>query len=88
MDMVKALALGSRAIGLAALVLNTVETLDVEKAIEEINNWKAQIKAIMTLLGKSSIEELKYTDIIIKGQVRDWCIGRNIGFEEFGNRAK
>lgn len=88
MDIVKALALGSKAVGLAALILNMVEALDVEKSIEEVNNWKEQIKSIMTLLGKKSIEELKHTDIIIKGDVRDWCISRNIAFEEFGNRTK
>ncbi|NMA85808.1 MAG: type 2 isopentenyl-diphosphate Delta-isomerase [Tissierellia bacterium] len=88
MDMVKALALGSKAVGLAALVLNMVETLDVEKSIEEINNWKEEIKILMTLLGKKSIEELKSTDIIISGNVKDWCIARNIAFEKFANRSE
>ncbi len=87
MDMVKALALGSKAVGLAAPILYMVENLGVEKAIEEIQNWKTQIKSIMTLLGKKSIEELKYTDIIIMKDVKEWCIARNIPFKDFSNRS-
>jgi len=86
MDIVKALALGSKAVGLGAPVLFMVENLGVEKAIEEINNWKVQIKSIMTLLGKKTVEELKYTDIIIKGNAKEWCIARKIPFENFSNR--
>lgn len=87
MDIVKALALGSKAVGLAAPILYMVENLGVEKSIEKIDNLKKQVKSIMTLLGKKSVDELKYTDIIIMNNVKEWCIARGIPFKDFSNRS-
>lgn len=88
MDMVKALSLGARGIGIAGPFLDLVLNYGVEKTIEEVNNWKYQIRLIMTLLGKKTIGDLKNTDLLITGSVREWCMARRIPYEYFANRFK
>ncbi len=88
LDIVKALSLGARSVGIAGTILDMVLNLGVDKTIEELNNWKYQIKMIMTLLGKKNIYELQNTDIIIKNDVRDWCKVRDIDYKSFGVRGR
>lgn len=88
LDIVKAISLGAKSVGMAGTVLDMVLNLGVEKTIEELNNWKYQIKMIMTLLGKKNLKELQETDIIIKNDVREWCEVRNIDYRKFARREK
>lgn len=78
MDIVKSLALGAKGVGIAGLFLNMVLNDGVEKAIETINSWKLEIASIMTLLGKRKVSELVTADLVILGEVREWCIVRGI----------
>lgn len=87
LDIVKGLALGARACGMAARILNLVENKSLDKAIEEVENWKYHIKSIMSLLSVSRIEDLKTTDIILQEDVKDWAEARNIDWRKFANRA-
>lgn len=86
LDIVKSLSLGAKSVGIAALILDIVLKEGVEEAILEINNWKSEIALIMTLLGKKTISELVYTDLLILGNVKEWCQLRGIEFEVFANR--
>lgn len=88
LDMVKALALGAKAVGISGLILQMVLNLGVEETIIEINNWKRDIALIMTLLGKKTIGELIDTDLLIVHDVKEWCIARGIPYEGFANRGK
>lgn len=87
LDIVKSLALGAKAVGLSAFFLNEVLNNGVENTIDLINNWKLEIKIIMTILGCRNIEELSNTDIFIKGDVKDWCQTRGIPSDHFANRS-
>ena len=87
LDIVKALSLGAKGVGLSALFLNMVLENGVENTIEKINSWKEEIKVLMTLLGKKSIVELQQTDIWLKRDVKDWCEVRGIDYKNFANRA-
>lgn len=86
MDIVKSLALGAKSVAMAGRFLRIINDMSIEDAIEEVNNWKEQIKSIMTLLGAKSIQQLKSTDLIIRRDVKDWCEIRGIDFKSFGNR--
>lgn len=88
MDIVKALALGARAVGIAGLFLNMILDQGVEETIEIINSWKYEIKSIMTLLGKKTLADLNNTDILIGNNVREWCMARGIPFQDFANRSR
>lgn len=86
LDIVKSLSLGAKAVGIAALILDLVLNNSVEEAITEINNWKTDIALIMTLLGKRSISELTQTDLLISGDLKEWCQLREIKYKIFAKR--
>lgn len=78
LDIVKALALGAKAVGISGLFLNMVLNDGVEKTIEKINSWKTEIALIMTLLGKKTVSELTSADLLVFNEVREWCLARGI----------
>ena len=78
LDIVKALALGAKAVGISGLFLNMVLNDGVEKTIENINSWKTEIRMIMTLLGKRNVSELVSADLVMFNEVREWCLARGI----------
>lgn len=88
MDIVKALALGASGVAMAGRFISLVNDYEMEEAIEIVENWKYQIKSIMALLGAKNIEELRNKDLIIKNDVKDWCLARNIDYKAFANRNK
>ena len=87
LDIVKALSLGAKAVGISGLILQMVVNLGVEETIQEINIWKKDIALIMTLLGKRTIGELTNTDLLIVHDVKEWCLARGIPYEDFANRC-
>lgn len=88
MDIVKCLALGANAVAMAGRFISLVNDYEIEDAIKIVNNWKYQIKSIMTLLGAKNIQELRSKDIILRNEVKDWCEIRGIDYKGFGNRSK
>ena len=86
LDIVKSLSLGAKAVGIAGLILDIVTNKSVEESIIEINNWKIEIALIMTLLGKKTISDLRKTDLLILGDVKEWCHLRDIEYEKFAKR--
>lgn len=78
LDIVKALALGAKAVGISGLFLNMVLSEGIDKTIEQINSWKTELASIMTLLGKKSVPDLSNADLLFFNEVRQWCISRNI----------
>ena len=88
LDIVKVLSLGGKAVGISGLILQMLLNEGLEETIIEINNWKDEIRLIMTLLGKKTIEELKETDVLITNDVKEWCISREIPYKYYANRNK
>ena len=87
LDIIKSLSLGARAVGLSGLFLHMALRDGVETTILEIEAWKKQLASIMTLLGKKSIKDLTQTDVILLGEVKDWCDARHIDASIFANRS-
>ena len=88
MDIVKVLAMGAKSAGMAARFLNLVDSQSLDNAIIEVNNWKYQIQAIMTLLGAHDISQLRDTDLLISGSLREYAETRGIDYKYFANRKK
>ncbi|SCG82805.1 isopentenyl-diphosphate delta-isomerase [Proteiniborus sp. DW1] len=78
LDIVKALALGAKAVGISGLFLNMILNDGVEKTIDNINSWKKELRSIMTLLGKKNVSSLASADLLIFNEVREWCLARGI----------
>lgn len=62
LDIVKALALGAKAVGLSQKVLQLLQTKTDEEIIQYFNQLKIEIKKIMCLLNCKTILELKNVD--------------------------
>lgn len=86
LDIVKALALGAKAVGMAGHMLRTVQNHGVDGAIQEINSWHEQIKVICTMLGVKNVEDLTNVPLIVKDDVRQWCELRGIDCTSLARR--
>ncbi|MFC3927766.1 type 2 isopentenyl-diphosphate Delta-isomerase [Streptococcus caprae] len=71
LDMVKALVLGARAVGLSRTVLEIVEQYSVAESIEIINGWKEDLRFIMCALSCRNLAELREVDYLLYGKLAE-----------------
>lgn len=88
LDIIKCLSLGAKAVGIAGPILRILKRHGAERVIEEINEWTAQLKSILTILGAQTIPDLKTCSIVITKDVRDWCELRGIDVKKFARRSR
>lgn len=88
LDIVKALALGAKATGMAGRFLASVAEDGVEKTIELVHQWESALKHMMLLLGVKNIEELQQTDLVIQNQLLSWAQVRNLDYQTLANRSR
>jgi isopentenyl-diphosphate Delta-isomerase len=88
LDMVKCLALGAEAVGMAGPILRILLNLGVDKTIEQVNSWIDQIKTIMTMLGAQTVNDLRNCSIVVTKEVREWCEIRGIDVKKLANKTK
>ncbi|TWT16665.1 type 2 isopentenyl-diphosphate Delta-isomerase [Streptococcus sp. sy010] len=69
LDMIKALVLGAKGVGLSRPILELVETKDVAEVIEIIQQWQDDLKRIMCALNCRTIEDLKNVDYLLYGKL-------------------
>lgn len=87
LDIVKALSLGAKAVGLSGQFLHMVLNDGPEKTAETIAAWKQQITTVMAMLGKTSVADLAGTDLIFQRDILDWCDMRGIDYRQYANRS-
>lgn len=87
LDVVKSLALGAKAVGIASPILRILNTSGTKLAIEEMEQWKNQIKVIFTMLGARNVEELQTYPLIFSNEVKEWCEARKIDTFMLSNRV-
>ena len=71
LDMIKALVLGAKAVGLSRTMLELVETHSLAEAIAQVNAWKQDIRLIMCALNCKNLEELKAVPYLLYGRLRE-----------------
>lgn len=86
-DVVKAIALGAKAVGVAGTFLETVRTGGSEALVPLIQQWLAQTAAILALLGAATPAHLTSTDMLIRGQLAEYCRLRGIDTAAFARRS-
>ncbi|MDN5979850.1 type 2 isopentenyl-diphosphate Delta-isomerase [Bifidobacterium mongoliense] len=67
LDVVKALALGARAVGVSGHFLGVLDREGERGLAAEIGRWAAEIRSIMALLGARTVGELGDTDLFVDG---------------------
>ena len=87
LDIVKALSLGAKAVGLSGQFLHMVLSNGPEKTAETVEAWKEQITTVMAMLGKTSVADLARTDLIFQRDIIDWCEMRGIDYRQYANRS-
>lgn len=88
LDVVKALTIGGAAVGIAGPVLKILQSKGLEGAVHWYENFTADIKRSMLLVGTSTIKELQENPIVITGFSREWLEARGIDIAKFARRKK
>lgn len=86
LDILKALSLGAKSVGISGVILNQLLTNGVAGAIALIQAWQAELATLYTLVGKTRTDELLTTDLILSGELRDWCDSRGINYQQLAHR--
>lgn len=71
LDMIKALVLGAKAVGLSRTMLELVEQHSVHEVIAIVNGWKEDLRLIMCALNCQTIAELRNVDYLLYGRLRE-----------------
>jgi len=87
LDLVKALSLGAKAVGIAAPCLQLLQNQGLEALIAYLSNLKFELRCIMLLTGAASITELQHKPLIITGFTEQWLKKRGIDTSCFANRT-
>lgn len=86
LDIVKALALGANATGLAGRFLKALVEKGLDSLIEDIEDTKEDIKIIMTALGVTTIADLQKVPLVISGSTHHWLTERGIDTKKYSYR--
>ena len=85
-DIVKALALGAKSVGIAGGILALLHRQGLDATIAQIIKWQEQLAQIYLMLGAKSTLELQKTDIILTGTLREWAQDRQIDYQQLARR--
>lgn len=69
LDMVKALVLGAKAVGLSRTVLELVEHHTLDEAVSMVEGWKEELRFIMCALNCKTIADLRQVDYLLHGRL-------------------
>ena len=88
LDIVKALALGAKSVGLSGKFLASVHHDGVEATIQLVNQWQTAIRHMMLMLNCRNVNDLNRTDIVLAGSLLDWANVRGIDYTNLATRYK
>ena len=92
LDVVKALASGAQAVGVAGTFLaaigNDGEAGGAERLVALVDDWKLRTRAIYALLGAATRDELLATDLILRGRLREFCADRGVDLGALALRSE
>ena len=74
LDIIKALVLGAKAVGLSGTMLRLAENNSTEEIIEIVNSWKEECRMIMCALNAKSVKELQNVKYVLYGKTREFCL--------------
>ncbi|KIL44214.1 hypothetical protein KP78_31780 [Jeotgalibacillus soli] len=87
MDIIKSLALGASAAGLAGAFIRILTENGLAALIDEIELLKSELKLIMTALGAQTVDDLLSSPLIICGQTHHWLYTRGFNPDEYARRS-
>ncbi|MFJ4651873.1 type 2 isopentenyl-diphosphate Delta-isomerase [Nocardia sp. NPDC088792] len=87
LDVVRALALGAKAVGASGHFLSVLEGEGVDALVSTLVAWLTQIRQLMVVLGAPTVGALAGTDVLLGGQLGEFCRLRGIDAGEYARRA-
>jgi isopentenyl-diphosphate delta-isomerase len=87
LDVARALALGASGVGVSGGFLRTLLDGGVAALIAQISTWLDQLAALQTMLGAPTPADLTHCDLLIHGELRDFCADRGIDTRPFARRS-
>ncbi len=87
LDIARALSLGAKAVGLAAMPLNTLVKYGRRALIKKIYDLENELKLIMMMTGSSSIAGLQKAPLVITGFTYEWLERRGINSDNYARRS-
>ncbi|KZX17733.1 isopentenyl-diphosphate delta-isomerase [Methanobrevibacter cuticularis] len=85
LDAAKAIALGSDSVGIALPMLKNA-FIGSNEIINFIKRFNESLKIAMFLVGASNLEELKNSNLIIKGETKEWLEERGFNTKKYTRR--
>lgn len=86
LDIVKALALGAKGVGISGEILHLVHQQGVDKTIEILTEWREMLVHLFALLNAQRVEALLNSDILLTGDLREYALDRNMAIQHLANR--
>jgi isopentenyl-diphosphate delta-isomerase len=87
LDAAKAIALGADAVGIALPLLKEAYK-GSQAVINQINKFNKELRVAMFLVGASNIAELRKSDLIIRGDTREWLTERGFETKKYARRSQ
>lgn len=88
LDIVKSIALGADAVGLAGYFLKLLIERGLEESLAEIRKFHEDIKYMMLALGARRIADLQTVPLIISGNTHHWLNERGIDTKRYSHKRK
>lgn len=88
MDVVRALALGARAVGVSGHFLHVLLEDGLDALIGELEAWKKQVRSLLTLIGAVDLDALRESDLLITGATADFANLRGIDLRSLAQRSE
>ena len=88
MDVVRALALGARAVGVSGHFLHALLEDGLDALIGELEAWKKQVRSLLTLIGAVDLDALRESDLLITGATADFANLRGIDLRSLAQRSE
>ena len=86
LDAAKALALGANAVGIALPLLKEAYS-GYQAVVNKINKYNEELRVAMFLVGASNIAELGKSDLVIKGETKEWLNERGFQTSIYARRS-
>lgn len=87
LDVVRALALGARAVGVSGPFLKVVLDGGAEALATRLTDWTSHLTALSALLGAATTADLTRTDIVVAGAAADFCRARGVDVAALARRS-
>ena len=87
LDVVRALALGADAVGVAGQFLHVLTTAGIDALVALVHEWLAEISDLMALLGVRDVAALRHTDVLITGSLREHAELRGYDVAAYARRG-